>query len=69
MKDGVCIGQSSCTCVARQLISSSSRPVNTARGPVINEEDLVKALDSGKVLRAALDVFGAHPISPRQSLS
>lgn len=31
--------------------------VNTSRGPVIDENALVDALESGKVLRAALDVY------------
>lgn len=35
--------------------------VNTARGGVICEEALVKALDSGKVSAAALDVFVEEP--------
>ncbi|KAK1921470.1 D-isomer specific 2-hydroxyacid dehydrogenase [Papiliotrema laurentii] len=35
--------------------------VNTSRGPVINEQDLVDALESGKVLRAGLDVFEKEP--------
>ncbi|KAL7409184.1 D-isomer specific 2-hydroxyacid dehydrogenase [Mrakia frigida] len=35
--------------------------VNTARGAVIKEDDLVNALNSGKVLRAALDVFEFEP--------
>ena len=35
--------------------------VNTARGALINEKDLVSALDSGKVASAGLDVFEDEP--------
>lgn len=35
--------------------------VNTARGALINEKDFVKALDSGKVASAGLDVFEKEP--------
>ncbi|KAI1394602.1 putative 2-hydroxyacid dehydrogenase [Hypoxylon fuscum] len=35
--------------------------VNTARGAVIDEEAFVKALESGKVARAGLDVFVNEP--------
>ena len=38
------------------------RIVNCARGPLINENDLLEALKSGQVGAAALDVFEVEPI-------
>lgn len=35
--------------------------VNTARGDVINDQDLIKALKSGKLTAAGLDVFAGEP--------
>jgi D-3-phosphoglycerate dehydrogenase len=35
--------------------------INTARGELINEDELIVALDSGKVAGAALDVFAEEP--------
>jgi D-3-phosphoglycerate dehydrogenase len=40
--------------------------VNTARGPLIDEDALVRALDSGKVAAAGLDVVTTEPL-PRDS--
>jgi D-3-phosphoglycerate dehydrogenase len=37
------------------------RVLNVARGPLVVEEDLKGALDSGKVAGAALDVFSSEP--------
>ncbi|HAA01301.1 MAG TPA: 3-phosphoglycerate dehydrogenase [Flavobacteriales bacterium] len=41
--------------------------VNTARGGVINEDDLIAGLNSGKIAHAALDVFENEP-TPRKDL-
>ncbi|HEY6169255.1 MAG TPA: phosphoglycerate dehydrogenase, partial [Verrucomicrobiae bacterium] len=38
------------------------RIVNCARGEIIVEQDLIAALDSGKVAAAALDVFSTEPL-------
>jgi phosphoglycerate dehydrogenase-like enzyme len=42
--------------------------VNTARGKVIDEEALIKALRNGNVKAAALDVFENEPLSPDNPL-
>ncbi|HVP01572.1 MAG TPA: phosphoglycerate dehydrogenase [Solirubrobacteraceae bacterium] len=39
------------------------RVLNVARGPLIVDEDLQAALDSGKVAGAAIDVFRSEPIT------
>ncbi len=44
------------------LMKDGVRIVNVARGPLINENDLVAALQSGKVKSAALDVFEEEPL-------
>ncbi|MBM3456779.1 MAG: 3-phosphoglycerate dehydrogenase, partial [Bacteroidetes bacterium] len=41
--------------------------VNAARGGVINEDDLLNALDTGKIAGCALDVFENEP-NPRKDL-
>lgn len=42
---------------------------NAARGGVIDENDLVEALNSGKVMHACLDVFENEPTPKREILS
>jgi len=42
--------------------------INTARGPVINTDDLVDALESGKIAGAGLDVTDPEPIEKDSKL-
>jgi len=42
--------------------------INCARGGIINESDLLEALNSGKVRGAGLDVFEKEPVAPDNPL-
>jgi glycerate dehydrogenase len=44
-------------------MKSSALLINTARGPLIVDEDLAEALNTGRIAGAALDVVSAEPIS------
>lgn len=49
------------------LMKKGARLVNASRGGVINEDDLIVALNEGKVAAVALDVFENEP-NPRKDL-
>ena len=51
------------------LMKDGVRIINAARGGVINESDLLKALDSGKVSFASLDVYENEPSPMKELLS
>ncbi len=42
--------------------------VNTARGGVVNQQDLIDALRAGKIMGAGLDTFAEEPLSPDSPL-
>lgn len=50
--------------INRKIFSAMKRSaflINTARGDVINEDDLIKALDNGQIAGAGLDVYVGEP--------
>lgn len=47
---------------AFKKMKSSAMFINTSRGPVVNEEDLFNALQSGEIACAAVDVLCAEPM-------
>jgi phosphoglycerate dehydrogenase-like enzyme len=42
----------------------TARLVNTSRGPIVVEADLVAGLREGKIAGAAIDVFDVEPLPP-----
>jgi D-3-phosphoglycerate dehydrogenase len=52
-----------------ELMKDNAIIINTSRGGVINEEDLIWALDNGKIAGAALDVFENEPNPMKELLS
>ena len=42
--------------------------INTSRGDIVNEKDLIKALEKKKIAGAALDVFSVEPLDKKNPL-
>lgn len=51
-----------------EKMKPTARIINCARGGIINEEDLKKALNEGKIAGAAIDVYTAEPIEESNPL-
>ena len=47
---------------AFQRMKKTAYLINTSRGPVVNEADLVEALQAGEIAGAALDVYEKEPL-------
>lgn len=47
------------------LMKPTARLVNTSRGPIVVEADLIQALKTGRIAGAAVDVFDTEPLPPK----
>ena len=52
-----------------EMMKDGVRIINCARGGVVDEDALAKALESGKVAGAALDVYDVEPLAEDSALS
>jgi len=50
------------------VMKPSAYVINVSRGPVIDEADLVEALQTGKIAGAGLDVYEQEPLDPNNPL-
>ncbi len=46
------------------LMKPGARLINTSRGPIVVEADLIQALNAGKIAGAAIDVYDTEPLPP-----
>ena len=49
-------------------MEKSARLINVARGPIVDEEALLEALQAGQIAGAGLDVTEDEPIDPNSPL-
>lgn len=49
-------------------MKSSAYVINISRGPIVNEEELLKAIDNGEIAGAGLDVLNSEPPDPDSTL-
>ncbi len=50
------------------LMKPTAYLINTSRGAVVNEPDLIAALQQGRIAGAGLDVFATEPLPPDSAL-
>ena len=51
-----------------QMMKKSAFLINTSRGPIVNENDLVEALKSNQIAGAGLDVYDHEPLADNHKL-
>ena len=51
-----------------QMMKKSAFLINTSRGPIVNENDLIEALESNQIAGAGLDVYDHEPLPDNHKL-